>query len=89
MSLSAALRTICLTLLAIVSAYLHTAQAADGKRVALVVGNSAYQHVERLVNPASDAAGVGTALRSWARKGRARGHRHPGGFRSEGRLHGT
>jgi hypothetical protein len=45
MSVSAALRTICLTILAIVPAYLHTAQAAEGKRVALVVGNSAYQHV--------------------------------------------
>jgi hypothetical protein len=33
-----------------------------GKRVALAIGNSAYEHVARLPNPANDAADVGAAL---------------------------
>jgi caspase domain-containing protein len=40
------------------------AQPAYAKRIALVVGNSAYQHVERLVNPVSDAAAIGGTLRA-------------------------
>ena len=36
------------------------------KRVALVVGNSAYQHARRLTNPANDAADVAAALKSSA-----------------------
>lgn len=38
-----------------------TAFAAD-KRVALVIGNSAYQHTSALANPANDASDVATAL---------------------------
>ncbi|MBA8879735.1 caspase family protein [Phyllobacterium myrsinacearum] len=33
------------------------------KRIALVVGNTNYQYVEKLVNPANDAEGISTALR--------------------------
>ncbi len=36
---------------------------ASGKRVALVVGNGAYQSVAQLPNPSKDAAAVSTALR--------------------------
>ncbi|MGM4895957.1 caspase family protein [Tardiphaga sp. 215_C5_N2_1] len=41
---------------------LVTAAAAE-KRVALIVGNSAYSHVGRLANPANDAAAIETVLR--------------------------
>jgi uncharacterized caspase-like protein len=37
-------------------------QVAD-KRVALVIGNSAYQHVAKLPNPAKDAASMGDMLK--------------------------
>lgn len=36
----------------------------QGRRVALVIGNSLYQNVPKLPNPSSDAAAVGTALRA-------------------------
>ncbi|WP_413988713.1 caspase family protein [Labrys okinawensis] len=39
------------------------AMASPGRRVALVIGNSAYQAVARLPNPAQDADLVGAALR--------------------------
>lgn len=39
------------------------AEAASEKRVALVMGNSAYEHVSRLPNPANDAEDVGKALK--------------------------
>jgi hypothetical protein len=38
------------------------AASADGKRVALVVGNSAYRNVPALPNPANDAGDVAAAL---------------------------
>jgi uncharacterized caspase-like protein len=44
-------------------ALLPAAALAD-KRVALVVGNSAYQHTAKLANPKNDASDVGTALRA-------------------------
>lgn len=37
--------------------------AHAGKRVALVIGNSAYQHTPRLKNPRQDAVAIATALR--------------------------
>jgi formylglycine-generating enzyme required for sulfatase activity len=40
------------------------AQPAVGKRVALVIGNSKYQHESPLANPANDAAGVAAALKA-------------------------
>jgi hypothetical protein len=38
--------------------------AAAQKRVALVIGNSAYQHTSRLVNPINDATDMSAALKS-------------------------
>jgi formylglycine-generating enzyme required for sulfatase activity len=44
--------------------FLHApAQAAAEKRVALVVGNSAYQHISRLANPSNDARLMADTLR--------------------------
>ncbi len=40
-----------------------SAQANRGKAVALVIGNSAYQHTSPLANPKNDAIDVGEALR--------------------------
>ena len=40
------------------------AQSAEGRRVALVVGNSGYTHVEALANPASDARLMANTLRA-------------------------
>jgi hypothetical protein len=37
--------------------------SADGKRVALVIGNSAYRNVPALPNPANDAGDIAAALR--------------------------
>ncbi len=39
-------------------------KALADKRVALVIGNSAYQHVPRLPNPANDAGAVGILFKS-------------------------
>ena len=39
------------------------ASAQSGRRVALVIGNSAYTHTSVLDNPANDAADVSAALR--------------------------
>lgn len=38
--------------------------APEGHRIALVVGNSAYQHVPRLTNPDNDARGIAETLKS-------------------------
>lgn len=38
--------------------------AMANKRVALVIGNSAYQNVTRLTNPANDAGAMATTLRN-------------------------
>jgi uncharacterized caspase-like protein len=45
-------------------AILSTHSAFAEKRVALVVGNSAYQNVPRLTNPARDAAAIGDMFRA-------------------------
>ena len=45
-----------------VAALLVHVQPAAAKRVALVVGNSAYKHVAVLVNPKNDAESVAAAL---------------------------
>jgi hypothetical protein len=37
--------------------------AQTGKRVALVIGNSAYQNTPNLPNPANDAADMSAALK--------------------------
>ncbi len=44
--------------------WLASAPALAEKRVALVIGNSDYQHVQRLPNPVNDAADMAKALRN-------------------------
>jgi hypothetical protein len=56
---------LCWTLMAIVASSAGSAFAQPAeKRVALVIGNSAYRHTERLANPRNDATDVAAALRS-------------------------
>ncbi|UWU90262.1 caspase family protein [Bradyrhizobium sp. CB1015] len=52
-----------LFVLLIFATWLGTGSALAEKRVALVMGNSAYKHVARLANPANDAALVGGMFR--------------------------
>src|SRR5260221_11845057 len=47
----------------LVSLTLLPAAAQADKRVALVVGNSAYQHAPKLANPKNDATDIGAVLR--------------------------
>jgi hypothetical protein len=51
-------------MLAVVAAALLPAAAQAERRVALVVGNSAYKHATTLRNPGNDASDVATALKS-------------------------
>ena len=48
---------------ALLGALIITAPASAQKRVALVIGNSAYQNATALANPASDASDIGAALK--------------------------
>lgn len=57
------LRTLPSLAAAILAGGLLTLPAAAQKRVALVIGNSAYQHASALANPANDASDMGTALK--------------------------
>ena len=58
------MRTVLLCrLLLAVAATLVSGHALAGKRVALVIGNSDYQHVAKLPNPAADAAAIAELLR--------------------------
>ena len=57
------MRTIFLLLTAAFSLCLCVGTVKAEKRVALVIGNSAYQNVPRLANPANDAAAIGAMLR--------------------------
>src|SRR5262249_26129864 len=41
-----------------------TSAAAAERRIALVIGNSSYQHAGQLANPAHDADAIGALLRS-------------------------
>jgi len=50
-------------LIACLFALLAAAPALAEKRVALVIGNSAYKHAPALANPKNDAEGVATALK--------------------------
>ncbi|MDQ8726480.1 caspase family protein [Bradyrhizobium sp. LHD-71] len=57
------MRTIVLVLAALLAlAFGHDAALAE-KRIALVIGNSAYQNAPRLSNPSRDAAAIGDMLR--------------------------
>ena len=53
---------VLIALVAILAFIGLTAPAAAEKRVALVIGNSAYQNVARLDNPRNDAALMGETL---------------------------
>lgn len=52
----------CLLTGVFVFAAAHASAASSGKRVALVIGNSAYQNAGTLANPANDAADIANAL---------------------------
>src|SRR3981189_1296722 len=52
------MRTVGAIVLAVCSLWLFNQPALADKRVALVIGNSAYKNVTRLQNPANDAAAV-------------------------------
>jgi uncharacterized caspase-like protein len=56
-------RFVAATLGFIVAFALPSSSALADKRVALVIGNSAYQNVNRLPNPAKDAASIGDMLK--------------------------
>lgn len=59
-------RTFCLSLLSIALASMSVGVApadAAGRRLALVIGNSTYQHVSELTNPQNDASDVAEKLR--------------------------
>jgi len=52
-----------LFLLALIPLFLHSPPAFADKRIALVIGNSAYQNVARLDNPKNDASLMASTLR--------------------------
>jgi hypothetical protein len=56
------LHIVALALAALFAASPAMAQLVQGKRVALVIGNSDYRHTARLENPANDAADMAAAL---------------------------
>lgn len=58
------MRALGALILAVCSAWLFSQPALAGKRVALVMGNSAYQNVNRLVNPANDSEVMSATLKS-------------------------
>jgi uncharacterized caspase-like protein len=61
-SLAGIVQGSALVLTVAAAALLHPAAAAAQKRVALVVGNSAYAHATPLANPVNDAGDIGAAL---------------------------
>ena len=61
-TVSKAVRSLIVAVLAVVVLATPTAVLADG-RVALVVGNSTYTHIGRLPNPDNDARDISAALR--------------------------
>src|SRR3984957_445138 len=58
------MRAVWVTLLAICSIWLFSEPALAEKRVALVIGNSAYRNVSRLANPANDSAAIAAMFKS-------------------------
>jgi hypothetical protein len=56
-------RTLLLTAVAVLGVALPSAPALAEKRIALVIGNSAYQHVAPLRNPRNDATLIAETLR--------------------------
>ncbi len=57
------MRAMALSIFSIISALLIAQPALAEKRVALVVGNSTYQNVPRLGNPANDATAITATLK--------------------------
>ena len=57
------MRTLCFVVLTAFCLSLSAGSACAEKRIALVVGNSAYQNVTRLDNPKNDAALIATTMR--------------------------
>jgi hypothetical protein len=57
------MRTLCALILAIWANWIFSDPAFAEKRVALVMGNSAYENVSRLANPANDATAITTTLK--------------------------
>jgi uncharacterized caspase-like protein len=58
------MRAIAALILAVWSTWLFSQPAFADKRVALVIGNSAYQKVAKLSNPANDAAAIAAMFKS-------------------------
>ena len=58
------MRAVAIFVLAVWSLWLSGQPALAGKRVALVIGNSAYQHVIKLSNPANDSESVSATLKA-------------------------
>ena len=57
-------RALLIVILAILIVLPLHAQESLGKRIALVIGNSAYENVPKLDNPRNDSADLATALTS-------------------------
>jgi uncharacterized caspase-like protein len=57
------MRALAAVLLAICSISFFSSVACAEKRVALVVGNSAYQHANRLTNPGNDSSAISAAFK--------------------------
>src|SRR3977135_2102077 len=58
------MRAIAAIVLAVWSTWLFSQPAFAEKRVALVIGNSAYQNVNRLANPTNDSEAMSAILKS-------------------------
>jgi uncharacterized caspase-like protein len=58
------MRAVAAIVLAVWSSWLFSQPAFAEKRVALVLGNSAYQKVNPLVNPANDSAAIATTFKN-------------------------
>jgi len=56
------LRTLLILVAGLFAIFGQFSDARSAKRVALVIGNSTYQHVARLANPTNDADDISTAL---------------------------
>jgi len=51
-------------LFAFFACFLSTVCAAEGKRIALIIGNGGYTHVPALANPTNDSREISTLLRA-------------------------
>src|SRR5436190_316265 len=58
------MRTFCAIVVAVWMSWLFAGSALADKRVALVIGNSAYRNVAKLSNPANDAAAVAAMFKA-------------------------